>query len=151
MKPNFKSLIVGEFENSDFEPCALLFQQVYQETHPDLPAQFKQTERFRSILQHCKIAASHFWTAKNRDELVGFCVLLPNFLDQLYIANEFQHRGLGTFWLEEAKRRYPEKLELYTLASNVGAVKFYEKNGFKIKKRGIAPDEKVPDVLLAWP
>jgi ribosomal protein S18 acetylase RimI-like enzyme len=151
MNQAFKSLVIGEFEESDFESCALLFQQVYSEAYPSLPEGFKQRARFRSILQQGKASASHFWTAKNAVQLVGFCVLLPNFLDQLYIANEYQHQGLGTFWLEEAKRRYPEQLELYTLASNIGAIKFYEKNGFKVKARGIAPDEKVPDILLAWP
>ncbi len=102
------------------------------------------------ILREYTLPDSQFWTAKKNGKIVGFVDLKQNFIDKLYIHENFQGNGLGGFWIEQAKRLYPEFLELYTFASNEKAIAFYEKHGFKIIERGIAPDEKMPDVKMRW-
>ena len=73
-----------------------------------------------------------------------------DFIDHLYIEVDYQGMGIGSTFINMAKQAYPNGLCLYTLASNQRAIHFYQGHGFKITRRGIAPDEGVPDVLMAW-
>jgi len=141
---------IAEYQSKDFEAIAELFRDVYVKTYAQFDAKFLESERFRTILREYTLPDSQVWAAKNNAEIIGFVALQQNFIDQLYIHENFQSKGLGGFWVAQAKTIYPEFLELYTFAANVKAIAFYEKHGFEIIERGIAPDEKMPDVKMRW-
>ena len=141
---------IAEYQSEDFEAIAELFRDVYVKTYPQFDTKFFESERFRAILREYTLPDSQVWTAKINGEIIGFVALQQNVVDQLYIHENFQSKGLGGFWVEQAKTIYPEFLELYTFASNEKAIAFYEKHSFQIIERGIAPDEKMPDVKMRW-
>ena len=141
---------ISKYEEKDFRPLAELFKNIYAVTYPTLSEQFLRPERFEAILRKHTLPNFDVWLAKINGELIGFAAIGQNFIDQLYISPAHQGKGLGSFWVEQAKTISPDFLELYTLASNKRAIDFYEKHGFTIIERGIAPDEKVPDVKMRW-
>lgn len=141
---------IAEYKSEDFEAIAKLFRDVYIKTYPHFNPKFFELKRFRKILREYILPDTKIRVAEKEDELAGFIALKKNYIDQLYIHNNFQSKGLGGFWVEQAKTIYPDFLELYTFASNERAIAFYEKHGFKIIERGIAPDEKMPDVKMRW-
>ena len=147
---NWNGFEIAEYLDDDFEAVARLFRQVFAETYPHFDAKFFEPERFRKILSEHILPNAKIWTAKKDGKLAGFLALEENFIDQLYIYAEFQNRGLGGFFVEQSKKIFPDFLELYTFDSNENAVAFYEKHDFKIIERGIAPDEKMPDVKMQW-
>ncbi len=147
---NWNGFEIAEYRNEDFEAVARLFGQVYTETYPHFDAKFLETERFQHILGKHILPNAKIWTAKKHENLAGFLALEKNFIDQLYISGEYQNKGLGGFFVESSKKIYPDFLVLYTFASNEKAIAFYEKHDFKIIERGIAPDEKMPDVKMLW-
>lgn len=141
---------ISKYEEKVFRALAQLFRHVYAATYPFRPEQFLRLERFEAILRKHTLPNFDVWLAKMNSEPIGFVAIGQNFIDQLYISPAHQGSGLGSFWIEQAKTIYPDFLELYTLASNKRAIAFYEKHGFAITERGIAPDEKVPDVKMRW-
>jgi len=141
---------ITEYRAEDFEAIAGLFRSVYAKTYPHFDPKFFEAERFRAILREHTLPDSQIWTAKTRSKIIGFVALARNFIDQLYVRDDFQNKGLGGFWVERAKLIYPDFLELYTFASNEKAISFYERHGYKITERGIAPDEKMLDVKMRW-
>lgn len=151
MMPNsFNGLDIAKYEESDFNEIAELFRKVYIQTYPHFDKKFHEPGRFHAILRENTIPNSKIWTAKNNGRVVGFIALAENLIDQLYILKEFQSKGLGSFWIKQAKMIYPTFLELYTFECNKPAILFYEKHGFEVVEKGIAPDEKMPDVKLCW-
>lgn len=147
---NWNDFKIAEYRDEDFEAVARLFRQVYVETYPHFDAKFLEPERFHQILSNHIVPDAKIWTAKKNKNLAGFLALEENFIDQLYISGEYQNKGLGGFFVARSKKVYPDFLELYTFASNGNAIAFYEKHDFKIIERGIAPDEKMPDVKMLW-
>lgn len=141
---------IKEYTAEDFEAIAELFRSVYVKTYPHFNPKFFEAERFRTILREYTLPNSQVWTAKTDGKIAGFVALARNFIGQLYIYEDFQNKGLGGFWVKQAKTIYPDFLELYTFASNEKAIAFYEKHGFKIIERGIAPNEKMLDVKMRW-
>ncbi len=150
MTDEFKGLRINKYSETDFGSLAELFRKVYVQTYPHFDQKFHETERFFLILREHILQNSYVWTAKFDGKVVGFLALEENFIDQLYVLEEFQNKGLGSFWIAESKKIYPDFLELYTFACNEKAIRFYEKHGFTIIEKGIAPDEKIPDVKMRW-
>lgn len=143
-------LKIGEYRAGEFEDVVKVFQESYSRTYPHFDKRLLRTERFRDILENHVIPNSSVRTAKCGEKVVGFLALSENFIDQLYVLEEFRNRGLGSFWIGEAKRIFPDHLELYTFECNERAIAFYQRHGFDIIERGIAPDEKLPDVKMRW-
>lgn len=55
-------------------------------------------------------------------------------LEEIYIREEFQNKGLGTEFINFIKQKYPDakRFRLEVEHDNVGAVKLYRKLGFEI-------------------
>lgn len=150
MPNEFGEFEIAKFEQKDFRKLAGIFCDVYAQTYPHFNKKFHKPERFQEILSKNTLQNSRVWTAKHNGEIVGFLALAENHIDQLYILPNYQSKGLGGFWVEQSKTIYSDFLELYTFACNKNAITFYEKHGFKIIEKSIAPDEKMPDVKMRW-
>jgi GNAT superfamily N-acetyltransferase len=92
------------------------------------------------------------WVAEAGDRLVGMMALDDHGIGQLYIAPDRIGRGVGRAFVELAKQRRPDGLELYTFQVNARARRFYERNGFEVAKLGDGSgnEEQQPDVLYRW-
>lgn len=74
-----------------------------------------------------------------------------NLIDRLYIDPQNQSKGIGSAFINYAKRMYPGGLTLRTHEQNKRARWFYEKRGFKPVAFGLSPPpEPMPDVEYHW-
>lgn len=92
------------------------------------------------------------WVAVDGDAVVGLMVLDGAELEQLYLDPAWRGRGLGDRFVELAKRRGPQGLELWTFQVNGPARRFYERHGFVAVEwtDGRGNEEREPDVRYAW-
>lgn len=72
-----------------------------------------------------------------------------SWIDQMYVEPSLVGQGIGSTLLEHALGNLPRPVRLYTFQANVGARRFYERNGFDIVKftDGQDNEEHCPDVL----
>ena len=88
-----------------------------------------------------------------RDEhLLGFMVMHParHYVAQLFVDTHLQGRGHGQALLDHARRRMPVGWRLHVATANLGAQRFYEKQGLV---RGIVdrhPQTGVERVSFHW-
>ena len=87
---------------------------------------------------------------KETGTVAGLMAVKGNELDQLYIHNDYQKKGIGSRLLNLAKEMSPGKLELFTFEINTNARAFYEKHGFKIIGRNFENEENLPDIKYEW-
>ena len=73
-------------------------------------------------------------------------------IDQLYLDLEAVGKGTGTLLLNHAKLLLGAPIRLYTFQQNLGARRFYERNGFVPIEfgDGTKNEEQCPDVLYEW-
>jgi len=91
------------------------------------------------------------WTAMDRELVLGLVALSDGEIDQLYVAPEFQNRGIGSALLAKARELSPEWLGLFTHQRNESARRFYERRGFVAVRFGLSPaPENEPDVRYEW-
>ncbi|WP_432664323.1 GNAT family N-acetyltransferase [Wukongibacter baidiensis] len=84
------------------------------------------------------------------NKVAGILAFNENEINQLYINNDYQGKGLGKRFLEIAKNNSKGRLTLYTFEVNEKAQRFYENNGFKIIGRGNDNEENLNDIKYEW-
>jgi GNAT superfamily N-acetyltransferase len=73
-------------------------------------------------------------------------------IDQLYLDPSSVALGIGSRFVERAKRELGAPIRLNTFQANEGARRFYERHGFRPLAfgDGSGNEEGCPDVLLEW-
>ena len=114
----------------DAAEVAELYLASFKATY-DFPLAHSDDEVRRWIVE-ILMPTDEVWVAVDADgSIVGLMALSAEMLDQLYVAQDWTDRGIGTRLVELAKRRRPAGLDLYTLQVNANARRFYERRGFR--------------------
>lgn len=86
-------------------------------------------------------------------EIIGYLARDGDWVMHLYVRPGSQGQGAGSALMDAAKARSPGGLRLWVFQPNSGAIRFYERHGFRAVREtdGRDNEEKVPDLLMAWP
>ncbi|MDH6354567.1 putative acetyltransferase [Dysgonomonas sp. PH5-45] len=71
------------------------------------------------------------------------------FIGALFVGEEYQRLGVGNELINYCKEIY-SRLDVTVYAENANAVKFYEKEGFRIIERRPDFDTKREELLMRW-
>lgn len=84
------------------------------------------------------------------NDILGFIGMIDKeCISYLYVDVIYQHRGIGTALLNELKNsKNILKVKIFKEARN--SVKFFENNGFKIKKEDIDKDTNSAVYYMEW-
>jgi ribosomal protein S18 acetylase RimI-like enzyme len=147
------SLNIRLYQPEDFDAVILLWRRAREDSLPEFQRTKGHTfEEDCTYFRDVILRNNQVWVAEPDGTVAGFMAINGSLVDQLYIAPNFQHRGIGQAFLAHAHNLSPEFLRLYTLQINTRARAFYEKNGFRAVKFGISPPpESEPDVEYHWP
>jgi GNAT superfamily N-acetyltransferase len=118
-----------------------------------IPAPVHDDDDVRAWFGSHVVCDCELWVAEDDSgRVVGVLVLDGDWVDQLYVDPERTGRGIGSRLLAVAKRERPRGLRLWTFASNTGAQRFYERQGFIEVDRtdGRRNEEGAPDVLYEY-
>jgi len=110
-------------------------------------------EEVRGWIRDDLIPAKETWVAVDGvGAVIGVMALDGDDLAQLYIAPGWTGRGIGSRFVELAKRLRPTGLSLFTFQVNQGARRFYERHGFIVvdENDGARNEERQPDVRYEW-
>lgn len=108
-------------------------------------------EQYLAFFREVVCVEQPVWVAAEGATVLGLLAIRNGEIDQLYVAPEFQRRGIGTALLEKARELSPEGLGLFTHRRNEKARRFYEARGFVAVRFGTSPPpENEPDVRYEW-
>jgi GNAT superfamily N-acetyltransferase len=109
-------------------------------------------ESVRGYVRDVLIGKTEGWVAVEDERIAAVMSLTPGWVEQLYVATEFQGHGIGRQLLDLAKARSDGNLQLWTFQVNDRAMRFYERNGFTIAELtdGQGNQEREPDVRYVW-
>ena len=110
---------------------------------------FKEDTREEVVKEHLEYLQSYnpdiirVALEENENKIIGFMAKEENIIKDLFIHVEYQRKGLGSIFINQAKEE-EEFLSLQTLELNKGAQKFYEFHDFIIVRRGFTSFEANP-------
>ena len=110
-------------------------------------------EETRVFIRDVLLPNNEVWVAEeDGGRVIGFVGLGDDFVWHLWVLPEEQNRSVGTALLELAKERRPDGLQLWVFQRNVGARRFYERQGFTLVELtdGSGNEEREPDARYVW-
>lgn len=110
-------------------------------------------DEVRSWFAAVVVSQLETWVAVTpEEEVLGVLALDGSELEQLYLAPEYRGRGLGDRFVDLAKERRPDGLDLWCFQVNAPARRFYERHGFHPVEwtEGTRNEEGEPDVRYQW-
>lgn len=111
---------------------------------PDLHS-LAETQRFVG-----RLIADQDVTVATAGGPVGFLARAGDWVNALYVAQDFRGQGMGAALLGAAQAQVPS-LQLWTFQANAGARAFYARHGFGEARRTEGDNQEgLPDVLLTW-
>lgn len=137
----------------DADDIARLLAAVRTESVPDLPLAGQSTAAVTPFVRQVLLDQFEVWMAEADGHPVGFMALMPpDQIAHLYIAAGHRGKGLGARFVDLARRRFPEGLQLWTFQENEEAQRFYKREGFVpvewAEER--EEDRASPDLRMAW-
>jgi len=119
---------------------------------PYLPVLYTDAEVLEWIKDVVLRRSSATLAVSSDGEAGGFASVRNGILEHLYVAPQFQGRGLGTLLLVAAKEGSPRNLRLHVFQRNLSARRFYERRGFMLLKLrdGSSNEEGEPDAVYEW-
>ena len=136
----------------DAERIASLWIRSRRASIPSMPPPVHADDEVRSWFATVVLRRRETWVVEVRGAIAAALVLLPGWIDQIYVDPDHTGCGLGTRLVDLAKSLNPEGLDLWTFESNVGARRFYERHGFAAVAATAGDNEEgAPDVRYHWP
>jgi ribosomal protein S18 acetylase RimI-like enzyme len=139
----------------DAAVLAAILRAAMRGAMPSLPELHTPDDDHR-FLSEVVLPNEEVWVAEVDDAPVGFLALGSrggvDFLQHLYVAPQYQRRGLGTELVGRAKERRPRGFRLWVFQGNTGARHFYEHHGLRLIEvtDGSGNEEREPDALYEW-
>ncbi|MXU64272.1 GNAT family N-acetyltransferase [Oceanomicrobium pacificus] len=144
-----RSIRIRDAIPEDVRACAGILRDWADDT-PWFPHWYTHYEDRAFVARH--IAENRVRVAMRPDGIAGFLVLEGQEVPCLYVGRGLRGRGIGAALIDDAKRLSPDGLELWCFQANLGAQKFYTREGFAEVERtdGARNAEKLPDMRFRW-
>lgn len=92
---------------------------------------------------------AEIYVAEIEGNVYGFIALIENKVAAIFVAPNYQGRGIGRLLIHYAKKTKTTLL-LHVYQDNKKSIKFYELNGFKILKEAIDDETKAKEFIMFW-
>jgi GNAT superfamily N-acetyltransferase len=130
-------------DNSDFEIIHSIINEAAEAYNGIIPEdRWKDPYMSRDELKHEIDDGVVFWGYEEDDELVGVMGIQKlrdlTLIRHAYVRTARQNQGVGEKLLSELRRQTDRPILIGTWADAVWAIRFYEKNGFRL----VSPEEK---------
>lgn len=128
--------MIRPYRPQDNETLVRLWLEASVAAHHFIPSIYWQQQA--DAMRHTYLPSARNWVyvEGRAGSPVGFISLKKNYIAALFVAPGSQRKGIGLELLAFAKQKYPS-LELSVYAENAGAVAFYRREGFRVRKTGL--------------
>ncbi|WP_406648559.1 GNAT family N-acetyltransferase [Aliisedimentitalea scapharcae] len=122
----------------------------FQESTAWMPKLYTSAE----IIAFCGAMIDRGWVtvAEDDGQVIGFLARDGEEICGLYTLRDGRRKGVGKLLLDHAKTQ-SKRLTLRAFQANIGAQRFYRREGFVVtgQSDGSANDEGLPDLAFVWP
>jgi chorismate mutase/ribosomal protein S18 acetylase RimI-like enzyme len=146
-------LLVRPAGTDDVPAIARVFLDARAAAVPVMPPPVHPPEEVLAYHHERLAAGEDLWVAEVGGRVDGYCHVVGDWLDAIYVAPQAAGQGIGTALLDLVKSLRPDGFALWVFVSNEPARRFYRRHGLVDLERtdGSGNEERSPDLRMAWP
>lgn len=140
--------MIRALEDKDVEKVLNLWLENTKQAHWFINPQYWE-QMFTAVRdEYLPLAESFIF--EDRHQIKGFISILSgNYIGALFVEKKFQNKKIGYKLLKYARRKRPN-LNLNVFVKNTQALRFYQKNGFKIVCEQIDEGTNEQELKMSW-
>ena len=96
-----------------------------------------------------ELPKSEIYVYEERDNIYGFIGIINGYIEGIFVKEEHQSKGIGKKLLDYCKEKY-SKLLLNVYEKNYNAIRFYNRENFKITGKKIDSTTKEVEYDMEW-
>lgn len=138
--------MIRKFEKNDINDIMRIWKNENIKAHSFIPKEYWENNYnyIKGILPNAEI-----YVYLIKENIVGFIGLSQNFIEGIFVDANNQCNGIGTLLLNKVKENR-NVLSLNVYKNNKNAIKFYEKNNFKIIDEKIDKNTNEIEYTMTW-
>lgn len=140
--------MIRKFQDADINEVAKIWLDTNIKTHNFISAQYWQGN-FQLVKEMFLQAEIYVYENEETNKIQGFIGLSDDYIAGIFVCNEAQSNGIGKQLLDFVKR-IKSQLSLSVYKRNVRAVKFYQRENFRIYSEDIDKDTKEKEYVMIW-
>ena len=138
--------MIREFKDTDINEISKIWLATNLKAHNFISSEYWQNH-FEAVKDMLLQAEIYVYEKANR--IQGFVGLDNNYIAGIFVCVEYQSNGIGKQLLDYVKTIKPE-LSLYVYKKNTRAVKFYQREDFRISAENIDEDTNEAEYEMLW-
>lgn len=138
--------MIRKFKDSDIEEVMQLWLEVNIQTH-----NFIEKSYWKSNYDEVKqmLPQATIYVYEQDGHILGFIGLMDDYIAGIFVSEKVQSKGIGKQLLNKVKQTN-HKLTLHVYLNNERAVKFYQREKFKIHNEQIDEETGKTELLMIW-
>lgn len=140
--------MIRKFQNKDIDKVAEIWLDTNIKAHNFISAQYWQ-DNFEVVKGMLLQAEIYVYENEATNKILGFIGLSDDYISGVFVFSEAQSNGIGKHLLDFVKGIKTE-LSLSVYKKNVRAVKFYQREGFRLYSEDIDKNTKEEEYVMIW-
>lgn len=139
-------MMIRKLQNADMDRAAGIWLDANLRAHCFIPPQYWKSnfDPVKEMLPQAEV-----YVYENDREIWGFIGLNGEYIEGIFVSGEMQSRGIGKRLLDFVKTKKAE-LRLNVYQKNTRAIRFYQREGFKILREGMDEATGEKDYEMTW-
>ncbi len=138
--------MIRNFKEKDINEIAEIWLETNIKAHYFISDRYWK-DNFENVKTLFLQAEIYVWEDEKTNKILGFIGLNNNYIAGIFVSEEFQSMGIGAQLLDYVKKF---KLSLNVYKKNVRAVKFYQREGFKIISESTDENTNEKEYTMIW-
>ena len=138
--------MIRKLQDADIDRVADIWLDANLKAHSFVSPQYWKGnfETVKKMLPQAEV-----YVYENDREIWGFIGLNGEYIEGIFVSGEMQSRGIGKRLLDFVKTKKTE-LRLNVYQKNMRAIRFYQREGFKILREGMDEATGEKDYEMTW-
>lgn len=138
--------MIKKFKNTDIDRVMEIWLNSNTEAHNFIDKSYweKNFEIVKNILPQAEI-----YICEENNNILGFVGLVENYVAGIFVDKNFRGKGAGKKLLDYIKS-IKNNLTLNVYEKNIGAVKFYKREGFTVVQFGVDKNTDEKEFVMGW-
>lgn len=138
--------MIRKLQNSDINSVAEIWLDTNLKAHNFISQQY-WIDNFEMVKE--MFLQAEIYVYENEEQIQGFIGLNDNYIAGIFVNSDQQSKGIGKHLLDYVKE-IKSQLSLSVYKKNVRAIKFYERQDFKIQSENIDENTNEKEYFMIW-
>lgn len=138
--------MIRALQKADINSVAEIWLDTNRKAHAFIPASYWE-RNFASVKE--MLPQAEVYVYENDKGIQGFLGLNGEYIEDIFVSEEAQSRGIGKLLLNHAKGR-KSALRLNAYQKNVRAIRFYQREGFQILRSELDAATGEAECEMLW-